>query len=376
MAANLFSTVMQFLTPDLVAKIASALGVDRSLAQRAIGGAVPTLLAGLADVAATPSGARQLSNAVAQQPGPFDGLTTLLEAGDQSATSAGSNMLAGLFGGGAFDTLAATIGKFAGLNEGATKALLGLLAPVVLGILGQQQRVGSLDAGGLAAMLASQKDQLTAAIPPNLADRLGAAGLIDKADAGLRSGAAAASAATSRVTGASDRMMDAARNGIGGMQWSYIAATIAALAVLGWFFLGREGVETAADATKTPTTATASATVGMAPQSVTVSGVNLANRINSSVDSLKAVLPTITDAASARAALPTIREATSQLNEVSSLIGQLPSDSRTALVKVIAVATPTINQMCDKVLATPGVGDVAKPAIDQLKDQFVTLSRV
>jgi hypothetical protein len=37
---------------------------------------------------------------------------------------------------------------------------------------------------------------------------------------------------------------------------------------------------------------------------------------------------------------------------------------------------PTINQMCDKVLATPGVGDVAKPAIDQLKGQVDTLSRV
>jgi hypothetical protein len=376
MATNLFSIVMQSLTPGVIARIASVLGIDPNLAQKAVGGAVPALLAGLANVAAVPSGARQLSNTVAQQPGPLDSLKGLLESGgDHTAiTGAGSNMLAGLFGGGAFDTLAATIGKFAGLNEGTVKALLGMLAPVVLGTLGQQQRSGGLDANGLASMLTSQKDQLAAAIPSNLASQLGAAGLIDKVGAGLRTGAAAASSAGPRVTTAADRMTEAGPSGFGGIQWSYVAAALALLAVVGWLFLGRQGTETVADAQKTP--APASSTVGLAPSSVTVGGVNLANEINASVDSLKAVLPTMTDAQSARAALPAIQQATSQLNEVSSLISRLPPDGRTTLVKVIAVAMPTINQMCDKVLATPGVGDVAKPAIDKLKGQFDTLSRV
>ena len=375
MAANLVSSVMQFLPPDMTARIAAALGVDPSLAQKAIGAAVPALLAGLAKVASTPSGARQLSNAVAQQPGPLDSLKGLLDGGDQQAIgSAGSNRLAGLFGGGPFDLLAATVGSFAGLNDGTAKTMLGMLGPVVLGALGQQQRSSGLDAGGLASMLAAQKGQLAAAIPSSLASQLSSAGLIDKVDAGLRSGAA--SAAAPRVTTASGRMMEAARTGVGGSQWSYVAAVVAALAVLGWVFLGRQGTETATDAQTTSMPAPASETVGLAKPSVTVGGVDLASEINSSVDSLKSVLPTITDAASARAALPAIRQATSQLNEVSSLIAQLSPDGRTALVKVIAVAMPTINQMCDKALATPGVGDVAKPAIDQVKGQIDALSRV
>ena len=49
MATNLVSAVMQFLTPDMIAKIASVLGVDRSLAQKAVGGAVPALLSTLAE---------------------------------------------------------------------------------------------------------------------------------------------------------------------------------------------------------------------------------------------------------------------------------------------------------------------------------------
>ena len=249
MAANLLSLVMQTLTPDVIAKIASVLGIDRNLAQRAIGGAVPSLLAGLADIGSTPSGARQLSNVVAQQPGPLDSLKSMLGGGDQQPIAdAGSNMLAGLFGGGAFDTLTATIGKFTGLSNGTTKAILGMLAPVLLGTLGQQQRSAGLDAAGLGSMLASQKDQFAAAIPSSLADRLSDAGLVDKVDTSLRSGAAATSGAAPRVTTAADRMMDAARSGLGGTQWSYIAATLALLAVLGWLFLGRQGNETVAEA--------------------------------------------------------------------------------------------------------------------------------
>jgi uncharacterized protein YidB (DUF937 family) len=56
MATNLVSAVMQFLTPDMIAKIASVLGLDRNIAQKAIAGAIPALLASFADVASSPNG--------------------------------------------------------------------------------------------------------------------------------------------------------------------------------------------------------------------------------------------------------------------------------------------------------------------------------
>src|SRR5262245_27270573 len=216
MAANLVSVVMQFLTPDMIAKIASALGLDRSLAQKAIGGAVPALLASVADLASTPNGARQLTNTLAQQPlGSLDTIKILIGGSAQNTQSTlaetGSSMLSGLFGGGALDTMAQTIGKFAGLDAASGKSMLGMLAPVVLGVLGQQQRSAGLDASGLASLLSSQKDQIAAAIPSGLADRLSAAGLIDRAEASLRSGAATASAAGSRIAGAGQTTYAAGR---------------------------------------------------------------------------------------------------------------------------------------------------------------------
>jgi hypothetical protein len=384
MAANLVSVVMQFLTPDMIAKIASALGLDRSVAQKAIGGAVPAILASLAGVASTPNGARELTNVVAQQqPGSLESFKSLLGGSGQSTLAeAGSSMLSHLFGGEAVDTMAQSIGKFAGVGEGAGKSLLAMLGPVVLGALGQQQRSAGLDAGGLASLLGSQKDQIAAAIPPGLADRLSAAGLIDKASGSLRSGAAAASVAGSRITSASDRTIAGASQAASAAtrtastQWPIWLAALAVLGGLAWFALGRQGNEKVAEAPRpAPMQPATTGTVGISPADLTIGGVNLANQVNSSVGTLRSVLPGITDVASAQAALPKLREATAQLNEVSNLAAKLSPEGKSALAKLIAAAMPAINQMCDKVLATPAVGDIAKPAIDELRGRLDALSR-
>src|SRR3569833_3259470 len=165
MATNLISGVMQFLTPDMIAKIASALGLDRNITQKAISGAIPALLASFADASSSPNGARQLTNTLAQQSGSFKSLKNLIGgSGQNSLAETGSSMLSGLFGSGTLDTMAQTIGKFAGMGEGTSKSMLGMLGPVVLGALGQQQRSTGLDANGLVSLLTSQKDQIAAAI--------------------------------------------------------------------------------------------------------------------------------------------------------------------------------------------------------------------
>src|SRR5207245_2640254 len=148
-------------------------------------------------------------------------------------------------------------------------------------------------------------------------------------------------------------------------QWPYWLAGLVVLGGLAWYALGRPGGDTVAESPRPATTQTqpATGTVGMAPADLTVGGVNLASQVTSSVGALRSVLPGITDVASAQAALPKLQEATAQLNEVSNLATKLTPEGKSALAKLIAAATPAINQMCDKVLATPGVGNIAKPAI-------------
>jgi hypothetical protein len=379
MAANLISVVMQFLTPDMIAKIGAALGLDRGVVQKAIAGAVPALLSSLADVASTPNGARQLGNVLAQQPpGSLESLKGLIGgSGQNTLADTGSSLLSGLFGGGALDTMAQSIGKFAGIGDSSGKSLLGMLGPVVLGVLSQHQRSAGLNAGGLASLLGSQKDQIAAAIPSGLADQLSAAGLIDRAEGSLRGGAAAASAAGNRIASASERTIagaNRATSAAASSQWPYWLAGLVVLGGLAWYALGRSTDQTVAELPRPVTSQPATGTVGMAPADLSVGGVNLANQVNSSVGALKSVLPSITDTASAQAALPKIQEATTQLNEVGALATKLTPEGKSALARLITAAMPAINQMCDKVLATPGAG-IAKPAIDELRGRLDTLSR-
>jgi hypothetical protein len=56
------------------------------------------------------------------------------------------------------------------------------------------------------------------------------------------------------------------------------------------------------------------------------------------------------------------------------LIGQLSATQRTALAGLVAPAMPALNQLFDKVLAIPGVGDIIKPTIDTLKAKIAMLT--
>jgi len=361
MAANLTSVVMQYLTPEVIERIASFLGIDKGAAQKAAGGAVPSLLAGLADLAGTSAGAGQLSKLLSQQQAgsPLD---LLRSAGPQALAETGSNMMSALFGGRTMDGMAQAIGKFAGIGDGGGKSLLGMLGPIVMGALAQQQRNMGLGANGLVSLLSSHKDEFVRAIPSGLADQLGASGLIDRF-----------AGASERARTTASQTTSPAYNRVAA-QWPYWLAALVVVAGLAWFVTNRQSEQNVAEAPAA--TRPATGTVGMAPANTTVDGVNLASNLNSSIDTLKSTLPGITDPASAQSALPKINGVTAQLNDINARAAKLPPEGRSALVKLIVVAIPSINQMCDKVVATPGVGPVAKPAIDDLRAKLDELTRV
>jgi hypothetical protein len=172
MTDNLVSAISRFLTPDLIGKMASVSGLDRGTTQSAVGACVPAILSSLADLAAKPGGARQLADTIAEQPsGMLSNLAQTLGTGGMSPEK-GSGLLSSLLGGGVLNTLVSTLSRFVGIGEGSTRTLMGLLAPVVLGVLGREQRAAGLETGGLARMLMGQKDQISAAMPVGLSDLL------------------------------------------------------------------------------------------------------------------------------------------------------------------------------------------------------------
>ena len=197
---NIVSLIMQFFGPAIVSKLASSLGINNSIAQKMIGAALPTILAAIVGKSAQPGGLKSLTDLLGKQdPALLGNLAGMIGGGQQKTMAEqGIGALGSLLGGNALGGLTSALGKFTGANDTATNGLLGMLAPALLGTLAQQQKSSNLDAGGLAKMLAGQKDNIAAAMPADFAKMLGGTGLLDAIGpnlASLTSGAKPAPAA-------------------------------------------------------------------------------------------------------------------------------------------------------------------------------------
>jgi hypothetical protein len=177
MATNLISLVMQFLSPDMVRRIAAALGLDRNKVQSAIDGAVPALLAAFNYTAAQPDGAQKLADAARRQTGSLRNFASALADGEQSSLfENGSQMLASLVSGQDQNAITEAIAEFTGLEEGSSGSVLGILTPIIMGAIAEHQSAaGSLDANGIANLFATQKDNIAAALPSGFGSLLSGA---------------------------------------------------------------------------------------------------------------------------------------------------------------------------------------------------------
>jgi hypothetical protein len=378
MAANLVSSVMQFLTPDVVAKIAQTLGIAPDVAQKVVSAGVPAILADFAGLATNPAGATQLSGTLNRQnPGMLSQIIDALGGPDQKViANIGSSLLSALLGGSDLNALTSTVSDVSGVNQNAGKTILGLLAPIVVGALGQQQRSAGLDSRGLANLLSSQKDQITAAMPPGLADMSNARGQLDAIDRSLRRRAESAATAAGRMasttsdtaTGASQVAYTAARRPLTA-SWPLWILGLAVLAGLGWYFLGDREQQLVEQ------------TRGLINKATEDLAANTPNRadisadLTLSVNTVRTTLQGITDPASARAALPKLQQATEQLDKINSLAAKLPPNSRKELASLVAASMPALNRLCDRVLSNQHVAGLVKPTIDALRAKLKLLEQ-
>jgi hypothetical protein len=363
MAVNLVSLIMQFLTPDMIGRIASALGLDRNNTQTAIGAAIPGLLAGLSGVAAQPGGAQKLVDTVRQQTGALGSFANMIGASGQSSLiEKGSQILSSLLGGRDQTALAGAVSKYAGLGQNASGSLLGMLAPIVMGTIGQQQGTRSLDAGGIASLLSSQKDNIVAALPAGFANLLGGTGLLDSLGGAART-ATAAAGQTARVTTSAARAIGdtGQRAAAVSLNWLYWLIPLLAIVALLIYFFAR------------PAEQVVQPSVPTIP-SLTVGGLDIGKQVTDSITNLRTTLTGITDVSSAQTALPKLREVTAQIDRVDGLLGQLSPEQRRVLAGVVNPLMPSLNQLFDKVLAIPGVAELLKPTIDALRAKLTLLT--
>lgn len=377
MSTNLVSSIMQLLTPDLIARIASALGLERSVAQKAIAAGVPAILAGLASLASKPGGAQQLSSVLARQrPDMLDTVMTSSLTGSARTTLSeeGSDQLSSLLGRGGLNGLMSAISTYTGMSQNKSETLLGLLAPMVMGAIGQQQRKAGVDSAGLVDLLTSQKSEIAAALPSGFVDHLGDSGYMDMLDRGLRTSAESASGAAGRVGGVAESGMGAASRAASTARtqtWPFWLAGVVALLALGWYFLGdRQGPRVAEQTTPAPAP---SETVGRGTPDQMAADLN--GQLTTSVGAMRNTLQDITDAASAQAAMPKLQQMSAELDKIGNATMQLPPEARKMVASQLATSMPAIDQLCERVLAIPGVAGIAKPLIDSMREKLGTMAR-
>jgi OOP family OmpA-OmpF porin len=180
MATNIFESLTDRLPPDVLARAASSLGESPEAIGKATRGSLATVLSGLV----RGSGNSELMSQVyglikspANDTSVIQNPANLLESLSGRRTAAGDlggSLLGSLFGE-RLSGISDAIASYAGVRSGSAASLLGMVAPLVLGFLGDRVKRDGLDATGFTRLLASQKDAVASAIPAPLARALGVA---------------------------------------------------------------------------------------------------------------------------------------------------------------------------------------------------------
>jgi hypothetical protein len=345
MALNLVTEITHSISPAAIERIAATLGINASLAQKAIAAAVPAILGALGQTASTADGAEELYGAVNRaDPGVFDKLaTTLSGARAQIYMDSGTSSLNSLIGSLTTTSIGDAIARYAGLGGTAGSSLLSIAAPMVLGGLAKSG-AGS-DASGLANLLGSQRENVRSALPAGLTDMLSDAGIF-----GGRSSYQAGGPAVDFGRTANAPVSGPARVAQTNMNWMMWLIPLVLIAAAVWYVLP-------------------------AVTDMMLDGVDIGKQVTTTLDGISSSLGGITDLATAQAALPKLQEAVTAVDGLSGMLGKLSATQKTTLAGLVAAALPAIKDAATKALAIQGVSDVAKPVVDDLIAKLESLAQ-
>ncbi len=144
-----------------VDQISQNVGADNSLVNSAISMALPALINGLANNAATPEGAESLNNTLEQHHDGsildnIGGLAGMIFGDGQQAPASPAADAGGILGhilGDGQGQVAQEVSQKSGLGMGQVAQILMFLAPIVMGYLGKQKQEQGVGADGIGGLL-------------------------------------------------------------------------------------------------------------------------------------------------------------------------------------------------------------------------------
>lgn len=90
--------------------------------------------------------------------------------------------------------------------------------------------------------------------------------------------------------------------------------------------------------------------------------------------SAKESLSNVTDSATAESARDKLNELGGALDGIKEAMGKLPAEAKTVLVSIVEKGKATLNEIGDRIMATPEVKDVLKPKFDEIMEELSGLT--
>ena len=156
--SEIIEMLRQSLGEEGVAALSKRIGADSTTTKNAIGAALPALVAGAARQGASSDGVAGLLQFLDR-----DGDGAILDDVQGFLSGVGSasgNDIVGQLFGNKQDRVQQGVSKASGLDAGATKNLLTMLAPMVLGALTKQKQDKNLDESAFANFLRSEDESV------------------------------------------------------------------------------------------------------------------------------------------------------------------------------------------------------------------------
>lgn len=155
--------ITQQVAGGAVRSMAQRIGVSETTANTAVQLAVPLILAALARNASQPTGAQDLHQAIEKDHNGsnFENLSSYL---GNPETANGSGILGHVFGN-QQPAVASNLSQATGLDQNSAASVLAMVAPLVMGAVGQQQQQNGLDSDGLSNLLNEQQQQAESTAP-------------------------------------------------------------------------------------------------------------------------------------------------------------------------------------------------------------------
>jgi hypothetical protein len=353
---NLIRMLEEQLSGDTLDKLSSEVGADPDKTARAASAAVPALIGGLARLASNQDGIRKLSSVLGNVDAGDLGNISQLSGDTGNWINKGMGWLNSLLGDNLLGSVAATIGRFAGLDPGIAKRLLAGLAPLVLGKVARQWQSAGGTPTALTSLLAEQERYIPDSLPPgfSLAQIPGLAGASETVRAAAPTTRRAAETAGQAAPSIAS--------------WLLPLAALVVGALLLWYFL-RPRPE-AAPTAATETTAPGERVTVMRPEvpdTTDVPSVNqLTDQLNTTFRTLGETFSNIKDAASAEAAAPRLEELSTKIDSLKAMMARLPEAGRATLQQSVQQQLGPIKEQAQSTLSLPGLSERIKQLITQI----------